>query len=107
MKKLCDLYLTTAWQGLALNTRIKSRYLAALGVVSRDQSDVWKLEQAFVFVLLDRIVLIVSIKICTFIFIYERCYRICLSDIQWNILLKDNAEDLLSNTLASVRPRNL
>ncbi len=63
-----------------------------------------KLEQAFVFVLLDRIVLIVSIKICTFIFIYERCYRICLSDIRWNILIKDNAEDL-SNTLASVRPR--
>ncbi len=47
-----------------------------------------ELEQAFVFVLLDCIVLIVSIKICTFIFIYERCYRICLSDIQWNILLK-------------------
>ncbi len=51
-----------------------------------------KLEQAFVFVLLDRIVLIVSIKICKFIFIYERYYRICLSDIQLNILLKDNAE---------------
>ncbi len=52
-----------------------------------------KLEQAFVFVMLDRIVLIVSIKICTFIYIYERCYRICLCDIRLNILLKDDAED--------------
>ncbi len=63
------------------------------------------LEQAIV--LLDRFVLIVSIKICTFIFMYERCYRICLSDIQWNILLQDNAEDQLSNALSSVPPRNL
>ncbi len=30
-----------------------------------------------------------------------------LSDIQWNILLKDNAEDWLSNALSSIRPRNL
>ncbi len=52
-----------------------------------------ELEQAIAFVLLDRIVLIVTIKICMLIYIYERCYRICLSDIQWNILLKDNAED--------------
>ncbi len=90
---------------MPLNTRIKSRYLSVLGVLTRDQTGVKKLEQAFVFVLLDLIVLIVSIKICMFIFIYERCYRICLGDIRWNILIKDNAEDLLSNTMASVRPR--
>ncbi len=59
-----------------LNTWIKSRYLSVLGVLTRDQSGVKKLEQAFVFVLLDRIVLIVTIQICTFIYIYERCYRI-------------------------------
>ncbi len=68
-----------------------------------------KLEQAIV--LLDRFVLIVSIKICTFIFMNARCYRICLetgvSVIQWNILLQDNAEDQLSNALSSVCPRNL
>ena len=34
----------------------------------------------------------------------ERCYRICLNDVRWNILLKDNTEDGLSNILPSVRP---